>query len=149
MNRAKAKGKLVEYRSYIFTPLNLELFKRKVAAGLKKDKLPPSSFGSPLMDAILDTVAKRPGIIAKDVIAILRDGSVEYGLSPIRSDGSAYNAVARLKDRGELEGFGRQGRQLRIGPDAPKHFIKLASLGKEIHLAEKYEAPSGQTAGAS
>lgn len=147
--RAKAKGRLVEYKGYTFTPENLKAFQSKVAAGIKQDKAPPSASGSPMMDALLETIARNPGIIAKDAIAQIRAGSEKHKLPPLKNEGSAFNAIARLKQRGEIEAFGHQDRQLRIGPNGPEELKRLARSGVVVPIAKRTEAPSGKPAGAS
>jgi hypothetical protein len=142
--RLKARGELVEHKGHVFTPRNLEVFRRKVAAGLKKEKIPESAEGgSPIMDTALGVVARHPGIIAKDVVAKIAEELT------LRNEGSAYNAIARLKQRGRIEGFGRLDRQLRIGPNAPEEYKRIASSGVVISLPKRTEAPSGRAAGAS
>jgi hypothetical protein len=146
LGRAKDKGTIVEHRGHVFTPENLNIFQRKVAAGLKQDKTKPSSFGSPLMDAIQRVIANNPGVIAKEVIDMVKDGSKDQGLEPVKNEGSAYNAIARLKERGIIEGFGPQDRQLRIGPEAPESIKRLANMGVVVHLAKKDEASNERVA---
>lgn len=124
--RAKARGDFVEHRGFVFTPKNLDAFRRKVAAGLKRDKPQSDASGSPLMDALLEVIALNPGIVAKEAIEMVRAGSEKHRLAPLKNEGSAYNAVARLKQREEVEAFGHQNRQLRIGPKASEQFKRMA-----------------------
>lgn len=140
--RAKAKGRMVEHKGYTFTPENLKAFQHKVAAGIKQDKAPPSASGSPMMDALSETIARNPGIIAKDAINQIRDGSEKHKLPPIKNDGSAFNAIARLKQRGEIESFGHQDRQLRIGPNASEEFKRLSRPGVVVPLTKLNTATS-------
>lgn len=140
--RGKQKGSLVEYNGFIFTPEHLKTFRKKVAAGIKEDRAVAPALGSPLMDALMETIAKNPGIIAKEVIAAIRGAKDRQGRELIKNEGSAYNAIARLKQRGEIEGFGYQDRQLRIGPEAPEHLRRLARAGIVVPLAKKNTAAS-------
>jgi hypothetical protein len=132
--RAKERGDFVEYQGYTFTPANLAAFTAKVAAGIKQDKIAVTGFGSPLMDALTETVARNGGITAKEAIDIVRNGSEKHKLAPLKSDGSAYNAIARLKERGELEGFGRMDRQLRVGPNASEEMKRLSRTATVVTL---------------
>ncbi|WP_148291874.1 hypothetical protein [Novosphingobium sp. B-7] len=132
--RAKAKGTMVDYKGYTFTPENLKVFLSKIAAGIKQDKSPPSTSGSPMMEALLDIIARQPGIIAKDAIDFIRGGSEQHNLSPIKNENSAYNAIARLKRRGEIETFGHLERQLRIGPNASDELKRLARAAVVVSL---------------
>ncbi|MGP1397457.1 MAG: hypothetical protein ACTS3R_18285 [Inquilinaceae bacterium] len=132
--RAKARGDFVEKNGYVFTPANLDAFLKKVAAGLKQDKALPSVSGSPLMDALLEAIARNPGIIAKHAIMLVRDGSEKHKMGPLKNEGSAFNAIARLKQRGEIEAFGHQARQLRIGPNASDDLKRLARTGVVVPL---------------
>lgn len=147
----KRRGELVDHNGYVFTPGNLEIYQRKVAAGLKPNKSrDPASEkrDSPLYALTLGVIAKSPGLIAKDVISRVREES-EQGRALTENENSAYNAIARLKKRGVIEGFGRFERQLRIGPNAPEEYKRIASAGVVVQLAKRTEAPSGGTAGAS
>jgi hypothetical protein len=149
--RLKERGELADYNGFVFTPPNLEIYQRKVAAGLKPSKmrdLGSEKRDSPLYHLVLGVVAKAPGIIAKDVIARIREES-EQGRALTENENSVYNAIARLKKRGVLEGFGRFERQLRIGPEAPEEYKRIAGSGVVIQLAKRTEAPSGRAAGAS
>ena len=143
LSRAKDRGALVEHKGYVFTPENLDAFIKKVAAGIKQDKAVLSSFGSPMMTALLDTIARNPGITAKEAIGIIRGGSEKHGLPPLKNEGSAYNAVKRLKERGELESFGHLERQLRIGPSAAEELKRLGRGGVVISLP-KANTATGQ-----
>jgi hypothetical protein len=148
IRRGKDKQAFVEHRGYLFTPSNLKAFQAKVAAGLKQDKTRPSATGSPMTDLVLEVIAMHPGIVAKDVVARVRQVGPERGVAT-GSEGSIFNGVKRLKDRQEVEGFGHLDRQLRLGPKAPEEFKKLAMTGNVIPLAKRTEAPSGKAAGAS
>ncbi|WP_206663980.1 hypothetical protein [Sphingomonas oligophenolica] len=148
--KLKHRGELVDRNGYVFTPANLAIYQRKVAAGLKpeKSRVPASEKReSPLYDLALNTIARTPGLIAKDVIGQIRAES-DLGRTLTDNENSAYNAIARLKKRGVIEGYGRLERQLRIGANAPEEYKRIASAGVVVHLAKRTEAPSG-TAGAS
>ena len=132
--RAKERGDFVEYKGYTFTPANLATFTAKVAAGIKQDKKAPTSFGSPLMDALTEVVARNAGVTAKEAIELVRGGSEKHKLARLKSDGSAYNAIARLKERGEIEGFGHLDRQLRIGPNASDEMRRLSRTAAVVPL---------------
>jgi len=147
--RAKEKGAIVEHKGYVFTPANLDAFTRKVAAGLKQDKSPPATLGSPMMEALLEAIAKNPGMIAKDAIAAIRGGSEKHGLAPLKNEGSAFNAIKRLKERGEVESFGFQDRQLRVGPKAGEEYQRLARSGVVLPMPKRTEALNGKPASAS
>jgi|UPI0008296078 hypothetical protein len=134
--RGKEKGILVEHKGYVFTPANLDAFKRKVAAGLKQDKNAPASLGSPMMDALLEVIALEPGMTAKEAIERVSGGSEKHNLPPLKNLNSAYNAVARLKQRGEIEGYGHLDRQLRLGPKAPDQFQRLARSGVVVPMVK-------------
>ncbi|WP_375393992.1 hypothetical protein, partial [uncultured Sphingomonas sp.] len=67
----------------------------------------------------------------------------------IVNEGSAFNAIKRLKDRQFVEGFGHLERQLRVGPNAPEDIKRLASSGNVVPIVKRTEAPNGKTAGAS
>lgn len=149
--KLKHRGELVDHNGYVFTPANLAIYQRKVAAGLKTDKSrDPASEkrDSPLYHLILGVISKDPGLSAKDVISRVRQES-EQGKALTDNTNSAYNAIARLKKRGVIEGVGRLERDLRIGPNAPEEYKRIASGGVVVHLAKRTEAPSGKTAGAS
>jgi len=149
--KLKHRGELVDRSGYVFTPANLDIYQRKVAAGLKLDKSrDPASEKreSPLYNLVLDAIARTPGLIAKDVIGRIRAES-DQGKALTDNENSAYNAIARLKKRGVIEGYGRLERQLRIGPNAPEKYKRIASTGVVVHLAKRTEAPSGGAAGAS
>jgi len=151
LRRLKNADVLVDYRGYVFTPDNLKAFLRKVEAGLKDDKdaSRSASRATKMTAMILEIVAQRPGLIAKEVIEELceRDGEIAARLQD--NDGSAYNAIARFKKRGEIEGFGHLERQLRIGPNASEEIKRMARSGIVIPLAKRNEAPSGKAVGAS
>ena len=95
------------------------------------------------MTALLETIARKPGIIAKEAIDLIRGGSEKHNLPPIKNEGSAYNAVKRLKQRGEVESFGHLERQLRIGPNAADEFKRLGRGGVVISLP-KMNTATGQ-----
>jgi hypothetical protein len=151
LRRLKNAEALVDYRGYVFTPENLKAFLRKVEAGLKPDKDPSRSMSraTKMTAMILEIVAQKPGLIAKEVIKELcqRDGEIAARLEG--NDGSAYNAIARFKKRREIEGYGHLERQLRIGPNASEEIKRLAKSGIVIPLTKRNEAPSGRAAGAS
>jgi hypothetical protein len=149
LRRLKNSGDLVDYHTYVFTPDNLKSFLKKVAAGLKEDKAADRGRATIMMDLILDVIARNPGIIAKEVIALIRkqDGELDDRLS--NNDGSAYNAIARFKKRGVIEGFGHLERQLRIGPNASEDLKRLARSGRVVPMPKRTEAPSDKAAGAS
>ncbi len=147
--RAKAKGLFVDYKGYTFTPVNLRTFQTKVAAGIKQDKSPTSSLGSPMMAALLETVALHEGITAKDAIDHIRAGSERHKLPPIKSEGSAFNAITRLKQRGEIEPFGYHERQLRIGANANEEIKRLARSSASLTMPKRSEALNGKPASAS
>lgn len=144
--KLKNRGELIDHNGYVFTPPNLSIYKRKVAAGLKTDKSrDPASErrDSPLYHLVLDVVAREPGLSAKDVIGRIRQRG-EQGKALTDNVNSAYNAIARLKKRGVIEGAGRLERDLRIGPNAPEEYKRIASSGVVVHLAKRTEAPSGK-----
>lgn len=152
LRRLKAADALVDYKGHVFTPENLKSFLRKVEAGLKSDKNASRQGGSratKMTAMILEIVAKTPGLVAKEVIKELceRDSKIAEQLEG--NDGSAYNAIARFKKRGEIDGFGHLERQLRIGPNASEEIKRLAKTGIVIPLTKRTEAPSGKTTGAS
>ena len=140
--RAKDKGAIVERKGYVFTPPNLAAFVSKVAAGLKQDKMPPQTFGSPMMDALLEAIARNPGIVAKDAINLIRGGSEKHNLPPLRNEGSAFNAIKRLKERGEVEAFGHQERQLRVGQNAGDELKRMGRSGVVVQLPKATTAAS-------
>lgn len=149
--KLKHRGELVDHNGYVFTPANLEVYLRKVAAGLKPDKArDPGSEkrDSPVYHLVLDTIARTPGLIAKDVIARIRNRD-ERAKALTENENSVYNAIARLKKRGVIEGFGRFERQLKVGANAPEEYKRIASSGVVVPIAKRTEAPSGKTAGAS
>lgn len=150
LRRFKQSGDLVEYHGSVFTPKNLASFLRLVEAGLKEDKITlHSSRATKMMDLILDTVARKPGLVAKEVIGQVRsrDGELNEKLS--NNDGTAYNAIARFKKAGILEGFGHLDRQLRLGPNASEELKALARSSNVVTLPKRTEAPNGKSAGAS
>lgn len=149
--KLKRRGELVDHNGYVFTPANLEIYRRKVAAGLKPDKSrDPGSEkrDSPVYHLVLEEIAKTPGLIAKDVIARIRERD-ERSRTLTENENSVYNAIARLKKRGVIEGFGRLERQLRVGRNAPEEYKRIASSGVVVPIAKRTEAPSGKTTGAS
>ncbi|ENY79850.1 hypothetical protein [Sphingopyxis sp. MC1] len=151
LRRLKNADALVDYRGYVFTPENLRSYLRKVEAGIKPDKDTTRSMSraTKMTNMILEVVAASPGLVAKEVIGELCKRDAEIAERLEGNDGSAYNAIARFKKRGEIEGFGHLERQLRIGPNASEEFKRLAKSGVVIPLAKRTEAPSGRTAGAS
>lgn len=140
--RGKQKGTLVEHNGYIFTPENLRKFQKKVVAGIKEDRAMPPALGSPLMDALMEEIAKNPGIVAKEAISALQGQKDRNGHNLVKNEGSAFNAIARLKQRGEVEAFGHLGRQLRVGPKAPDRVKRLARSADVIPIAKKNTAAS-------
>src|SRR5207244_2848176 len=69
--KLKERGELVDHNGFVFTPANLDVYRRKVAAGLKPNKSrDPNSEkrDSPVYHLILEAVAKAPGVVARDVI---------------------------------------------------------------------------------
>ena len=140
--RGKQKGSFVEYNSFVFTPENLEKFKKKVAAGIKEDRSVAPALGSPLMDALMEAIARHPGIVAKEAISMIHGKKDLQGREVLKNKGSAYNAIARLKQRGEIEAFGHLERQLRVGPEAPEHLKRLARSGVVVSIAKKNRAAS-------
>lgn len=149
LRRLKNAGELVDHGGYVFTPNNLKSFLKKVAAGLKEDKIPDRTRSTEMMSLILEAVAKNPGIVAKEVIAIIRSQSSELDVRLSNNDGSAYNAIARFKKSGVIEAFGHQDRQLRIGPNADEQYKRMGRTGVVLNLPKRTEAPSGFSAGAS
>ena len=149
LRRLKNAGDLVDYHGFVFTPPNLASFLRKVAAGLKADKAVDRGRATKMMDAVLEVIARNPGIIARDVIAAIRKQDPELDARLSNNDGSAYNAISRFKKRGEIEGFGHLERQLRIGPNASEELKKLARTGTVVSMPKRTEAPSGKATGAS
>ena len=129
LRRLKNAEELVERGGYVFTQQNLRTFLKKVGAGLKDDRAVDRSRSTAMMDLIMEAVAKNPGLAAKDVIQIIRGQSAELDAKLSNNDGSAYNAIARFKKRGELEAFGHLGRRLRIGPNAGEDHKRLARSG--------------------
>jgi hypothetical protein len=149
LRRLKNAEELVDHGGYVFTPENLRSFLKKVAAGLKEDKVADRSRGTEMMTLILEAVAKNPGIVAKDAIALIRSQSRELDVRLSNNDGSAYNAIARFKKRGIIEAFGHLDRQLRIGPNADERYKRLGRTGVVLTLPKRTEAPNGKPAGAS
>ena len=149
LRRLKISGELVDRGGFVFTPQNLRIFLKKVEAGLKDDRAIDRSRSTTMMDLIMEIVAKNPGVAAKDVIQDIRKQSAELDAKLSSNDGSAYNAIARFKKRGELEAFGHLNRQLRIGPNASEVYKRLARSGVVLTMPKRTEALSGRSASAS
>lgn len=147
--RLKKNEKIIDYNGYLFTPENLVVFKRKVAAGLKQDKVQEKYRGSPMISLILELVAEHPGLIAKEVIQRLRRTNAEMAERLTDNENSAYNAIARLKKRGQLVGRGKDERELHIGPKAAEEYQRMTEGRSTAHLFDAIEAPNGDAAGAS
>jgi hypothetical protein len=149
LRRLKDSKSLVDHHGYVFTPANLTAFLKKVAAGLKQDKAVDRGRATQMMDLILETVARNPGLTAKDVIQIIRSQSAELDAKLSNNDGSAYNAIARFKRRGIIEAFGHLDRQLRIGAKADDSYKRLARSAVVLTMPKRSEAPSGKAIDAS
>lgn len=152
IRRLKIAEAIDDYRGYLFTPENLKAFLKKVAAGLKNDKVgnaQAAGRATKMTGMILEIVAKNPGMIAKEVIEELcaRDSELAERLEG--NDGSAYNAISRFKKRGEIEGYGHLDRQLRLGPNASQELKRLERSAVVVPISRTNEAPNGKAAGAS
>lgn len=152
IRRLKIAGAVEDYRGFLFTPENLKAFLKKVEAGLKNDKTGSSHAAgraTKMTAMILEIVAQNPGMIAKEVIDAIcaRDSEIAERLEG--NDGSAYNAIARFKKRGEIEGYGHLGKQLRLGPNASQELKRLERSAVVVPISRKTEAPNGKPAGAS
>ena len=145
IRRLKIAEAIEDYRGYLFTPDNLKAFLKKVEAGLKEDKAGNAHAigrATKMTSMILEIVAQSPGLIAKEVIEELcaRDNEIAERLEG--NDGSAYNAIARFKKRGEIEGFGHLDKQLRLGPNASAELKRLERSAVVVPLAKKNTAVS-------
>ena len=152
LRRLKKADALLDYKGYVFTPDNLKVFLRKVEAGIKNDKEKANGAtgrSTKMTEMILEIIAQNPGIIAKEVIERIKAQDSELAEKLSDNDGTAYNAIARFKKRGEVEGFGHLDRQLRIGPNANEEMKRLGKVGVVVPISKWNEAPSGKAAGAS
>ena len=150
LRRLKKSGDLVEYHGSVFTPENLSAFLKLVEAGLKEDKSASySKRGTKMMDMILNVVATKPGLVAKDVIDIIKSRDQDLREKLDNNDGSAYNAIARFKKAGIVEGYGHLERQLRLGPNANEELKTLARSSNVVAMLKRTEAPADDPHGAS
>ncbi len=150
LRRFKQSGALVEYHGSVFTPTNLAAFLKLVQAGLKEDKaVTHGGRATKMMDIILETIARSPGLVAKEIIANIRERDSELNERLSNNDGTAYNAIARFKKAGVVEGYGHLERQLRLGPNASEEIKALARSSNVVTMPKRTEAPNGSPAGAS
>jgi len=133
--KLEKSGKIVRHKGRAYTPESFEAFRKQVEAGIIADTPPKGSHAgqsSPTKLALLELLRQKPGgIPRRDVVKRLRR-IPELELNDKKSLTAAYNLLARLIKREEVDFDGR-----------------IVRLPRSANGASKVEAPdSGELSGA-
>lgn len=139
IGRLAREGSLVRQHGRLFTPSAFKKFESAVEEGVASIVVPQPFAHSPMGEAILRIVQRRPGIAGRDIIEELRkDAEFNATLTPHHT--GAYNIIARLVKRRQV--IRRDDGGCIPGPDFPRELVGTHPDGVGALNGKSASAPS-------